>query len=72
MRIVSPEEQASENRDESKRVQSAHSGVSQSLSVVTRSSINKMRYDLFGSNVAVSTPDFFGRRRGVKFGKYRK
>ena len=63
VRIQSPQEHTDTRGGEFKRVNSGHSGASR-LSAVTKSSISKMRYDLFGSNMAVRTPDFF-KRNGV-------
>lgn len=68
VRILSPKEQTDAKGENSKRIQSGHSGVSRSLSAVTRSSISKMRYELFGSNLAVSTPDFFRKNDVSRYG----
>ena len=68
VRIKSPEQMGARG-DDSKRVNSGHSGVSR-LSAITKSSISKMRYDLFGSNMAVRTPDFFKRNGISKYGMW--
>ena len=68
VRIKSPQELDKKGEDP-KRVNSAHSGVSR-MSVITKSSISKMRYDLFGSNMAVKTPDYFKRNGISKYGMW--
>ena len=58
VRLVIPDHDTRESNGQERRLGSANSGMSKSLSVITRSSLENMRYKLFATN-AISTPDFF-------------
>lgn len=64
VRILIPEDKHSEmTYPEPKRTESPTSGISRSLSAVTRSTLSDLRYRLFGAR-SLRTPDFF-RKDGV-------
>lgn len=60
VRILAPEDKYASSILEPKRSDSPQSGVSKSLSAVTRSTLSELRYRLFGSR-SLHTPDYFSR-----------
>ena len=63
VRILVPEDKYLSTILDPKRSDSPVSGVSRSMSAVTRSTLSELRYRLFGSK-SIKTPDYF-RRDGV-------